>query len=102
MGRPQRRCWEGWDTPLSRGAFPTPSTAGAALVQVGELSPGAALRHSRAAPGRELRFFWVSVGARWGQRQIQMSRGDQLEAAAPTSHSGWARQTDPHVCPGWA
>lgn len=31
-----------------------------------------------------------------------MSRGDQPEAAAPASHSGWARHTDPRVCPGWA
>lgn len=101
-GDPKGRAGGGGTPRSPRGLSRHPPRPGRPRRRWVSSAPGAALRHGRAAPGRELRFFWVSVGARWGQRQIQMSRGDQPEAAAPASHSGWARQTDPRVCPAWA
>lgn len=75
VGRPQRTCWGGWDTPLSQGAFPTPSTARAAPAQVGELSP------RRGPPARQ-------GGSRSGAKVFLGECGGEVGAEADPDEPG--------------
>lgn len=75
VGGPQRTCWGGWDTPLSQGAFPTPSTARAAPAQVGELSP------RRGPPARQ-------GGSRSGAKVFLGECGGEVGAEADPDEPG--------------